>query len=127
MILAEALDAGTITVGAVLTLVAIVGSGAWWASATSSKLASIAKDTSTTARGQRDLARALDDHRVEDEARHAEQGSRLTRLEIVAELTPIHGIQLDRPPTGPQARLRGDTPKPRRHEDTGETGPGESR
>lgn len=126
--LAEAIDLGVVTVGGMVGLLGVVAAGTWWAASASAKLTSIAKDTSTTARGQRELARALDDHRAEDDAKHGHFGERLIRIEAELSLqdrTPIRGIPLDpRQATGPQAQLRGDTPKPRRREDTGETGSG---
>lgn len=55
--------------------------------------------------------RSDDDHHVEADARFADHGQRISRLEIVAELTPIEGIP--RPATGPHPRLRSPTPDPR--------------
>lgn len=120
MIFGEALDAGVLTVGGVVGLLGVVAAGAWWAASASAKLTSIAKDTRAT-------ARLFDDHRQEDDAKHSHIGERLIRIETELSLqdrTPIQGIPLGRTPTGPHDRLRGDTPKPRRHEDTGDTGSG---
>lgn len=122
--IAEALDSGVLTVGAVATLVAFVASGTWWAASTTGKLTAIGKDTSATAKGHRDLTRSLDDHRIEDDAKHSDMGQRLAHIEgALRQEGIITGVR----DTGPQDRLRGPTPRPRRREDTGETGPGESR
>lgn len=127
--IAEALDAGVVSVAAVGGLIMIVGAGTWWAASMSGTSKSTAKDVQQVLKLQREHGRLLDDHRVEDDARHADQARRLDRLELEADLrgdrTPVRGIPLDaRTPTGPHDRLRGDTPKPRRHEDTGDTGSG---
>lgn len=126
--IAETLDSGVVSVAAVSTLLVFVAGGAWWASATKGDIRSIAKDVGSLVRGQREHARALDEHKTETAAQTTELGHRVTRLEIERELagdrTPVHGIPLDRPSTGKHDRLRGNTPQPRKHADSGDTDSG---
>lgn len=120
--IAEAIDLGVVTVGGMVGVLGVVAAGAWWAASASAKLTAIAKDTRAT-------ARLFEDHRAEDDAKHAQLGDRLTRVEVelsVADRTPIRGIPLDsRPLTGPHERLRGPTPRPPR--DSGDTDSGMDR
>ena len=107
---ALSLDSGTVTVGGVVTALMLVAAGSAGWSTLRADVRSLARDVRDAIKRQDKADEAAADHRHEDAARFQEHELRINRVEMAAELTPIH--EQRREPTGPRAQLRGRTPRP---------------
>lgn len=119
--IAEAVDlgSGTIAVGVVATLLVVAAGGGAAYARIVTRLDGIGDVLKAIGKRLDKHEESAQDHRHDDAAKFQDAEIRLSRLEVHAELTPI-----GREPTGPRDRLRGNTPRPSRRSDTGDTDSG---